>query len=148
MQTRRALLTAAAFVPLTAALPAFGQKRVFAAKIKLLGPRVTIDVMVNGKGPYPFMIDTGGYLSLMEEGLIAELGLTRIGQIGMRGVGGSQISRLFRASDVIFGGGVRQRDVVFAAMSGGFGAGIRGVLAAGMLTQFDSELDFDRGEWR
>ncbi len=41
-----------------------------------------VDVMVNGKGPYRFAIDTGaGGLARIDSSLAAELGLTRIGEV-------------------------------------------------------------------
>jgi len=39
--------------------------------------RMTAPVRVNGQGPYPFVIDTGANQSVISEGLVAKLGLSR-----------------------------------------------------------------------
>lgn len=135
----------AALLP-RAALGAQGD--VFVAKFQLAGPRVVIDVTIGGKGPYAFMIDTGAFLSLIDNGLAAELGLKSRARADVRGIGGAVELARFEARDVNLGG-LRQSAVTFAGYDGpALGPGIRGTLAAGILTEIDGDLDFERGEWR
>lgn len=43
--------------------------------------RVTVPVTVNGRGPFPFIVDTGSTTTVMSEILAAQLGLTRAGSL-------------------------------------------------------------------
>src|SRR5262245_57163718 len=41
-----------------------------------LGGRPMVDVMVNGKGPYPFILDTGASITIVSADLLTKLGVT------------------------------------------------------------------------
>ncbi|MEI9851739.1 MAG: retropepsin-like aspartic protease [Sphingomonas sp.] len=127
---------------------AVAQDDVFVARIALLGVRVVIAVTIGGRGPYQFMIDTGAFLSLIDKTLAIELGLRPNGKADVSGAGGTAELDRYEARDVNLGG-LRQKFVSFAAHdASGFGPNIRGALAAGLLTEMDGDLDFERGEWR
>lgn len=122
--------------------------RVIVSKIALLNNRVVMGLTIDGTGPYLFMVDTGGFLSIIDDALARSLRLEMKGSVSASGVGGRALMPLYFAREVIFGGGVRQRGVMFATRTGGFGRDIKGALAAGMLTTADSDLDIEKGEWR
>jgi hypothetical protein len=118
------------------------------SKIALMDGRVVMPVTIGGRGPYLFLIDTGGATSLIDGKLASELQLDRTGPVKARGIGGVATLGTFTARDVVFGGGVRQPMVSLAGIDGGFGPRVRGALAAGMLTSVDSDLDIEANEWR
>ncbi|MEG3086493.1 aspartyl protease family protein [Sphingomonas sp. PB4P5] len=124
------------------------EPRVVVSRIQLLGDRVVMPLTINGAGPYLFLIDSGGFLSLIDKELARALKLSSRGSVRMGGVGGRTMLPLYLARDVVFGGGAMQRGVAFGAMESGFNREIRGTLAAGMLTATDSDLDIENGEWR
>ena len=135
-------------VALMPRIAAAAQSEVFVARMQLMGPRAVIPVTIGGKGPYLFLIDTGGFMSLIDDGLAIELGLRKLGKADVRGIGGATELNRYEASDVNLGG-LRQSAVSFAGFrDGAFGRNIRGALASGIVTELDGDLDFEKGEWR
>jgi hypothetical protein len=126
--------------------PALG--RPIVSKIALVSGRVVMSVTIAGKGPYLFLLDTGGAASFIDTQLAHELRLKSTGSVKTSGIGGQTMLASYAARDVVFGGGARQPVASFSAMKGGFGRGVRGTLAAGILTTVDSDLDIEAGEWR
>lgn len=122
--------------------------RVIVSRIGLVDGRVVMPITIGGKGPYLFLIDTGGATSMIEDELARELKLQVTGTVSARGIGGRAMLGTYMARDVVFGGGARQATVSMAGMAGGFGARVRGALAAGMLTAVDGDLDIEAGQWR
>lgn len=118
------------------------------SQISVSDGRVVIPITISGKGPFPFLVDTGGSASLIDPKLARDLRLAAVGIAKARGVGGEISLTTYTARNVVFGGGVKQPAVSFLSMEGGFGPLIRGSLAAGILTAIDSDLDFAAGEWR
>ncbi len=131
--------------PLLAGLaaPALAAGRVIAAPITLNDKRILLDVAIGGQGPYPFVIDSGGALSLIRESLAQELNLKRVRTIQLNG----KSSPIYAAKDVVLGGALRQPDVMFGGVDGARLGG-QGSLASGLLTAGDCELDLDAGQWR
>jgi hypothetical protein len=137
-----ALSALATLLPVEAARPA--GTRVIEAPIRLSPARILIDAQLNGRGPYPFIIDTGGQLSAVVDGLAKELALPVVSEVRINGLNRFP---LFRVKELLLGGAVRQEGaVLFGLPQARMGAA--GVLAAGLLTAFDSELDLGRGVWR
>ncbi|SFN71138.1 aspartyl protease family protein [Sphingomonas sp. OK281] len=122
--------------------------RVLVSKIALIDSRVVMALKIGDAGPYLFAIDTGGFLSLIDNGLAKSLKLTSTGMTRASGVGGRTTMPVYLARDIVFGGGVRQNAVAFAGIDFGFHGDVRGTLAAGILTTMDSDLDIEAGEWR
>ncbi|GLR46486.1 aspartyl protease family protein [Sphingomonas astaxanthinifaciens] len=120
---------------------------VLVSRIALVGSRVIVAVTIDGSEPYPFLLDTGGFLSFIDDALAKSLKLSQRGMVDGSGVGGRATLPLYLARNVVFGGGLRQDTVAFAGMTSGFSA-VRGALAAGVMTALDSDLDFEAGEWR
>jgi hypothetical protein len=148
---RRAFLSLLGWTGLAASaapLADASSPRTLVTRIALIGSRVVVAVTIGGAGPFLFLLDTGGFLSVIDEALARSLKLRREGSIAAAGVGGRDLLPLYLAEDVVFGGGLRQPTVAFAGLSQGFGQVIRGSLAAGVLTTIDSDLDFEAGEWR
>lgn len=50
--------------------------------------RVTVPVTVNGRGPFPFIVDTGSTTTVMSEVLASQLGLPRAGNLLVKAVTG------------------------------------------------------------
>lgn len=122
---------------------AFAASGVIIAPITLTDKRVLIDVSLQGDGPHPFAIDTGGAVSLIREELAAALKLRQVRTMPLNG----KPSPIYEAKDVVMGGAVRQPVVAFGGIEGAR-LGAQGSLAAGLLTAGDSELDLDAGQWR
>jgi hypothetical protein len=124
-------------------------QRVLRASVSLEENRVLVAVGMVGKGPYIFMIDTGGVVSLIHDSLAKTLKLPIIGHSALGGTGGADIYPLYQARDFLIGGSIRQSSVALVgARDLHFGSDIEGTLAAGILTMADTELDFDAGELR
>ncbi len=118
-------------------------------RIELARGRVWLDVTIGGRGPFRFILDTGADVSAIDPALATTLALSRVGHRRMSGIGGVVDLDFYQARDVVFGGGVRQASALFGALITGQGAGEgAGLLAAGVFTTRDSDLDFARGEWR
>lgn len=143
--SRRSLIAATLGLPglnLLAATTASAQGGPAVAKFRLEGGRMLIDALLNGKGPFPFIIDTGAVVSGVLEATAKEVGLRKLREVKLKG----DRFPLYAADEMILGGAVRQTDVALAGLWR-LGGG-SGLLAAGLMTVFDSDLDFDVGEWR
>lgn len=140
--SRRDVMAGGLLAALFAGNPAFAQAGPVIAKFRLENGRVLIDALLNGKGPFPFIIDTGAVVSGVLEKTAKEVGLKKLRDVNLKG----EKFPLYAADELILGGAVRQTDVALAGLWRlGGGAGL---LAAGLMTAFDSDLDFDVGEWR
>ncbi|ATQ43533.1 aspartyl protease family protein [Caulobacter mirabilis] len=112
------------------------------ARFRLENGRVLIDALLNGMGPFPFIIDTGAEVSCVMETTAKAVGLRKLRDVKLKG----ESFPLYAADEMVLGGAVRQTDVALAGLWR-LGGGV-GIVASGMVTTFDSDLDFDRGEWR
>jgi hypothetical protein len=121
---------------------AFAQSGPVVARFRIENNRVLIDAVIEGKGPYPFIIDTGAVVSGILETTAKEIGLKKIRDVKLKGDG----FPLYGTTDMVLGGAVRLPEVALAGLWR-LGGGT-GLLAAGLMTAFDSDLDFDTGEWR
>lgn len=82
---------------------------------RLLNNHIYVEGRVNGKGPYTFIVDTGGH-TLLSARVIAEAGLARRGNSPESGAGEKQSSLSFVPVRTISIGGVEMHDqVAFAA---------------------------------
>ena len=141
-----------------AALPFLAPSRLLAqaaagpvvANIALENERVWVGATIAGSKPLLFIIDTGAVVSLIQPSVRASLGLRSRGVSRMIGIGGREDVMLYEARDVVLGGAIRQPRAIFAEPRANIPLhpDAAGLLAAGMLTSIDSELDFDAGEWR
>jgi predicted aspartyl protease len=76
---------------------------------RLLNNHVYVLATVNGKGPYTFIVDTGGH-TLLSRRVVAEVGLTKVGEIPMSGAGEKTSTSGFVAFSEIAIGGARLHD--------------------------------------
>lgn len=119
-----------------------------AVPIRLQDGRVLIDCSIGGNGPWPFVIDTGGTLGLMRNDLVRSLRLRREGQQRLQLRVGREAYGIYRATDVLLGGVVRQSLVTFAGVDNVFPANHAGSFPAGLVTELPSELALAEGVWR
>lgn len=144
MLTRRRLAASALAFPFVQAMT--GVARAAAqpviAPIRIAKQRIVIDGMVNGQGPYAFVIDTGAIVSGLRNEIVQQLSLPKLRDVRLNG----KTFPLYAVQDLQLGGAVRQTASLFGLDGERLGAD--GLLASGMVTAFDSELDFDLGQWR
>jgi hypothetical protein len=70
---------------------------------RLLNNHIYLQTRVNGRGPYTFMLDTGGH-TLLSPHLVAELRLKPVGAAATSGTGeGHQVSGFVRVRDIAIG---------------------------------------------
>jgi len=145
MLTRRSVILSAAGLSLGFSSAALARPSAGAvvAPIRLEQERVIIDAMINGQGPMPFAIDTGAVVSGLEVDVARRLGLPVIRKVRLAG----RPFDLYKVDELVLGGAVRQPDAALFGLTLNL-RGANGLLAAGLVTTFDSQLDFDRLEWR
>jgi predicted aspartyl protease len=78
---------------------------------RLLNNHIYVDARVNGRGPYTFIVDTGGH-TLVSPRLVEALGLKSIGVSASAGAGEGASTTSFAHVDEIAIGAVRLRDQV------------------------------------
>ena len=104
-----------------------------------------VDVVIGGQG-LRFIADTGAEVSAIRHDLAAPLGLKRLGH--RSGIGADGRLRLtdYQALDVVFGGALRMPRLSLSAIPrpGAYD----GLLGAGFLTKWPSELDYGAREIR
>jgi len=76
---------------------------------RLLNNHIYTTGTVNGKGPYTFIVDTGGH-ALVSPHLVSEVGLKTVGSAAMSGTGDKTAASGFTRIDEIALGAVRMRD--------------------------------------
>lgn len=115
--------------------------------IALGSMRIEVGVLVNGHGPYLFVLDSGGQPGLIDAALAREL------HLASQGIMTFTLAREARRVpvydvDLVVGGVFRQ---VHASLVGTdvitFGEGARGSLSAGFLTHGASALLFSESRW-
>lgn len=146
MLTRRGFALSSLALSLVQALPGVARAAAapVVAAIRLSERRVTIEAMLNGKGPYPLLLDTGAVVSGVKEQIAEGLGLRKLRDVRLnRG----QAFPLYAVDDLLLGGQIRQAGAAMAGLKLD-DRDIEGTLAAGMMTAIDSELDFERQELR
>ncbi len=141
------LATSIASAPLVRALAGV-PLRTIVNSIALEDDRVWIAAMIGRSGPHLFIIDTGAPVSLIKEDLAKSLALPSRGTSRLLGIGGLSESPWYIAKEVTLGNGVRFPDMPFAGIRAALGKDAAGTFGAGLFTTYDSDLDFEKGEWR
>lgn len=134
-------------LPLARAL-ASTKPQAIISKIVLEDGRVWIAGMIGESGPHLFIIDTGAPVSLIKEDVAKSLKLSAIGRSNLAGIGGVSDLPWYVAKEFILGNGIRFPNMLFAGIRAKLGRDASGALGAGLLTTHDSDLDFEKGEWR
>ncbi|MXO97132.1 hypothetical protein GRI34_11965 [Erythrobacter aquimaris] len=125
------------------------QEAGYTVPIRLTDRRVLIDCFVDDRGPFAFVLDTGGSVGLIDEKAVQVLGLKSVGKSPLRIHGQRRKYDMMLVDSFSFGGVVKQKGALFAATDNvTFHDGAIGSLAAGTLTTLESELDFEALEWR
>jgi predicted aspartyl protease len=75
---------------------------VLAASVDL-SDRMTVPVMVNGRGPFPFVIDTGANRTVVSDALAAQLGLPSSGSLQIRAATALASAGSVRVADLAVG---------------------------------------------
>lgn len=117
--------------------------------ILLQDGRLWMQVSLDQRGPWPFVVDTGTNVNLIRTELARQLGLRTLGALNMRGIGGMVTEARFLGRNVRIGA-VAVGDMMFAGQSADLRVhhAAMGALSAGVLTFADAELDFEAQEWR
>jgi Aspartyl protease/PDZ domain len=114
---------------------------------RLLNNHIYVSTMVNGKGPYTFIVDTGGHC-LISPQLVVELGLKIVGATAMSGAGAKTTAGGFTHVDEIALGGVRMRNQLgFAApiyTPAVEGIRVEGMVGFEMFRRFAIQIDYGR----
>ena len=114
---------------------------------RLLNNHIYVDVSVNGKGPYTFIVDTGGHCLISPE-LVTALGLKIVGAAPMSGAGEKTGSTGFTHVDDIALGSLHMRDQLGFATSI-YDPSIEGIRVDGMVgfelfRRFVVQIDYGR----
>ncbi len=110
----------------------------------LCGSLILLPVLVNGTGPFDFILDTGTTATLVDPELAAQLSLPSMGQTTNLDLQSSSLLPIARASELEVGGAkVRNLDVLVPSMAGlkSFDGKVRGILGENFLGHFDIFLD-------
>jgi hypothetical protein len=116
---------------------------------KSLGGRPAVDLSINGRGPYTFIVDTGASGSVIDASLARELGLPVIGRARVGSPVGSQVTDVDQvAMERLTLGAVVVGGVVAVAMDFPHGLASRGVLSPAALPGLLLTIDYPRQEIR
>lgn len=114
---------------------------------RLLNNHIYVEATVNGKGPYTFIVDTGGHALIAPE-LVAELGLKIVGATAMAGAGEKTGSAGFTRVNEFALGAARLRDQLgFTAPI--YAPAVEGIRVDGMFgfelfRRFAVQIDYGR----
>jgi predicted aspartyl protease len=110
-------------------------------------PLIVVSVLVNGRGPYPFALDTGAGSSGISPVHAKELGLADRGKLSVMG-GAGVVSGYISSIDSLQIGETRMTDLnvavadFFAPLSEAVGQPIAGVVGHNALRQFEVIIDY------
>ncbi|MFN0152263.1 MAG: aspartyl protease family protein [bacterium] len=112
------------------------------------GAHLLARVMVNGRGPYAFFLDTGAGATCIDEGVARDLGLEQAGAIEAKGIGGSVTVSYVRVDTLAIGtlSLLSQKLVAIplANIPGIESMGVRGILGYDFFSRFVVRLDYER----
>ncbi len=110
-------------------------------------PFIVLPVSINGRGPYPLVLDTGSDVTAVDASLFEESGLQQVGTslvTTFKSANSNQVRGIAR--EVAIGGlSVRNVEVleVNGANYGHIGRGVRGIIGENFLDHFDLLIDND-----
>jgi len=142
-------------VPGTAAVPASAADPVSAAgnleasvPFELIDNRIFVDVRVNGRGPYRFILDTGG-VNIVTPEIADLLGLARRDSLPLDGAGGGKVPACYTDLDSLSVGAITMRNqeaivVSFRPIQEAMGfERMDGLLGYELFSQFVADIDYD-----
>jgi predicted aspartyl protease len=124
-----------------------GEAKPVAFRLGPKKPLIVLSVLVNGKGPYAFALDTGASGSGVSPALASELGLADRGKLSVMG-GAGMIGGSISSIDTLQIGETRIAAVAvvvadfFAPLSEAVGLPIAGVIGHNVLKQFRVTIDY------
>ena len=139
MINRRQLAFGAA--GLTLPLPQQASAQTVAAPFVMTSQRILMPVLLNGKGPYSFVFDSGAAMNCIRSSTARDLGLKPNGTLQS----GRFTYPSYQLQDIVVGGSVRLANLNAMQLDD---LEADGLLAANLLTGRDSILDFDQRQWR
>jgi predicted aspartyl protease len=104
--------------------------------------RMTVEVFINGQGPFAFVVDTGADRSALSAPLAAQLGLERGADVMLHGVGGSALTQTAKVP-LMVAGDSRLKDAELPVLSAER-LGVDGLLGVDMLDRRNVIMDFKR----
>jgi hypothetical protein len=110
-----------------------------------MGGRPVIDLEINGKGPYRFIVDTGAVTTVVSDELSREISLTPPAGVRVASVGGGPAPAMVVIHDVRIGNAVLEGMIAAAMPLGGLLKGEnapRGVLSAASFPGYLLTYDF------
>ena len=104
--------------------------------------RMTVEVFINGQGPFAFVVDTGADRSALTTTLAAKLGLERGPDVMLHGVGGSALTPTAKVP-LMVAGEARMRNAELPVLTPER-LGVDGLLGVDMLEDRNVVMDFRR----
>ncbi len=130
-------------------IPAFAARESITAKIVVEDRRLWVAASIDGSEPMLFVVDTGASSNFIQPDVAKRLKLATGGFGSVGGVGGrTAMTTVVEARNVLIGGAMRQSRMQFSTYGAGRGGDAAGLFAAGLVTAYDSDLDFVNGVWR
>jgi hypothetical protein len=120
------------------------------APFELNSNKIYVQVKVNGRGPWPFVMDTGAYHSIIDLELARELELDITGREGMRGAGEKQIEagevvvKELSLPGLTYRAGKIPTIPINRVVSPVEGRPLRGLLGAEVFNHFVVDIDYAR----
>lgn len=108
--------------------------------------RLTVQAKINGRGPYPFLVDTGANASVISSELAAVLNLSTTGSVTLHGIAGVETVGTVKVETIAVGRRVR-RGLTLSVLPGRF-VQAPGVLGLDWLGGQGLILDFARDQMR
>lgn len=113
------------------------------------GDKPLIQVTIEGKGPYTFLIDTGASISAVSDSIARELKLDWLpNRVRMSSIKGDTFNAMYRAKEIVMGGAIRMPAWEMAGLYNPPMPGVDGLLPASVLTALPCQLDYEAKELR
>jgi predicted aspartyl protease len=111
------------------------------------GNHLYVDVRVNGKGPYPFLFDTGAGATMIEKSRAAEIGLRQFGTAAASGAGAASIAAAIYPSATLSAGGLSSSPITvygipLDSISRMSGRAVDGILGHDFFGKYVVEIDY------
>jgi hypothetical protein len=109
---------------------------------------VIVPVMINGSGPYDFVLDTAAQITTIDPRLASELRLTLQGSAGVTGAGFSTRASLVRPESMQAGHHLLKNPLLLVHPLGQIQVSdsrVRGILGENFLERFDLLIDYAHG---
>ncbi len=145
---RRILLASLAA---TAVLPAAAQAQNKIVRVPispLPSGRPSVQLTIDGKGPYTFMIDTGAGMAVIKSDLALQLGLISTREVRLDSLKGWNLCKVYPIKNMVLGGSLRVPEFEMAGFETIPHDDVDGILPVDFLTLLPSQIDFVASEIR